>query len=105
MCKRIYIAGAVTGVFGYQSHFAKAEEYLTSKYPDATIVNPVRIMEYLRAEQDNLTHTECMRVTLAAETTCNAIYLLNGWENSIGVNEEYALALNNEFEVFFENDT
>ena len=37
---RIYISGPITNVLDYKEKFARAEQNLKEKYPDAEIINP-----------------------------------------------------------------
>lgn len=57
-----------------------AERYLIRKGYDS-VVNPARIGLQLPAD---FNHPDYMKVCLAALETCDAIYLLNNYKNSIG---------------------
>lgn len=84
---RIYISGPITNVLDYKEKFARAEQNLKEKYPDAEIINPSVIATL------PLTYDEYMEIDLLLLDMCGAIYMLNGWEMSRGACIEFGYAL------------
>jgi len=74
---KIYIAGAITGNENYQAEFAQAEKELTEL--GNTVLNPALLPK-------GFTQEEYMSVCIPMLNICEAIYLLRGWEPSIGAN-------------------
>jgi len=76
---KIYIAGSITGNENYQAEFARAEKALTESGNIA--LNPALLPK-------GFTQEEYMSVCIPMLSICEAIYLLRGWEPSIGANIE-----------------
>ena len=93
---KIYISGPITNVIDYKEKFARAEQNLKAKYPDAEIINP-RVLDKLP-----LTYDEYMELDLRLLGMCEGIYMLKGWEDSKGANREYGYALAKGKEIYFE---
>ncbi len=85
---RMYISGAVTGVRGYKERFAAAAEAVRER--GYVPVNPVEILDPL---SDSLSYEEIMGIDMEILKHCEGIYLLAGWERSLGANREYGYAL------------
>lgn len=86
---KVYIAGPITGVKDYEKRFQEAREYLEERGLD--VINPAALDKVLPKDT---THEGYMRVCLQLLADCDAIYLLDGWQQSRGANREcgYALA-------------
>ena len=95
---RIYISGPITNVLDYKEKFERAEQNLKAKYPDAEIINPT-ILDKLPLEYD-----EYMKLDLMLLDMCDAIYMLDGWEESRGANREYGYAIAKGKKVIFESE-
>ena len=93
---RIYISGPITNVLDYKEKFARAEQNLKAKYPDAEIINPT-VLDKLP-----LTYDEYMELDLRLLGMCEGIYMLKGWEDSKGSNREYGYALAKGKAIYFE---
>ena len=93
---KIYISGPITNVIDYKEKFARAEQNLKAKYPDAEIINPT-VLDKLP-----LTYDEYMELDLRLLGMCEGIYMLKGWEDSKGANREYGYALAKGKEIYFE---
>ena len=93
---RIYISGPITNVIDYKEKFARAEQNLKAKYPDAEIINPT-VLDKLP-----LTYDEYMELDLRLLGMCEGIYMMEGWEDSKGANREYGYALAKGNAIYFE---
>ena len=93
---RIYISGPITNVLDYKEKFARAEQNLKTKYPDAEIINPT-VLDKLP-----LTYDEYMELDLRLLGMCEGIYMMEGWEDSKGANREYGYALAKGNTFYFE---
>ena len=93
---KIYISGPITNVLDYKEKFARAEQNLKAKYPDAEIINPT-VLDKLP-----LTYDEYMELDLRLLGICEGIYMLKGWEDSKGANREYGYALAKGKAIYFE---
>lgn len=93
---RIYISGATTGQANYLRNFMKAQEALEKNGHSA--VNPTWLEHVAR----DLTYEEYMKIDLALLDMCDAIYMLQGWQESKGANREYGFALGKDMLVMFE---
>lgn len=99
MSKRIYISGAITNNKDYLPHFIKAHVELSEQ--GYTVINPVYIAERL---PNDLSYQEYMHIDLALLDLCDSIYLLKGWEASIGASCEYSYAQAMGHEIIFESE-
>ena len=87
MALKVFISGPITGYENNnRAKFYEAERILRGLGFD--VFNPVW-MDFT----DSWTHEEIMAVDLAALATCDAIYQLDGWEDSKGALEEFYFAI------------
>ena len=84
--RRIYLAGPMTGIpeFNYPAFHAEAARLRALGYH---VENPAE-----NPDPACKSWAGYMRMALAQLVTCDAIYLLKGWENSKGARIERALA-------------
>jgi len=93
---KIYVGGPMRGYKDLNfPAFNKAAQDLTDQMWE--VINPVDLNP-----DPNADYIECMRKDIAALTTCHAIYLLKGWENSDGANAEYQVARMLDLKIYFE---
>jgi len=120
---RVYCSGPITGLPDLnRPAFDAAEKRLTAQ--GHFVINPHRISELFGTAEDvaiaftDLRYAEdvariesiasrriveaVMSADLAAVRSCDAIYLLRGWENSRGAKKELAEALKHGLEVMQE---
>ena len=85
--KKIYISGPITGKEDYNRvEFNKATEYLQSK--GHKVVTPFDVT----CPREEYTWEDYMKLDIGEMLTCDAVYLLNGWEESKGAKIEKRLA-------------
>ena len=89
---RIYISGKVTGdEDNAKTRFDDAVQYLQKRYPEAEIVNPLEVNSGF-GKYAKPSHAEYMKISFALLDMCNGIYMIEGWEDSKGANQEYGYA-------------
>lgn len=84
--KRIYIAGPMSGIhqMNFPAFHAAAADLRAIGH---TAINPAEINP-----DHKMSWEDCMRSDIAALVTCDAIYLLPGWEESRGAKLEHHIA-------------
>ena len=84
----VYISGPISNAPDYLINFAGAKSRLLRCGYE--VVNPAQMCLSLPV---SFTHDQYMEICLAALKCCDTIYLLNGWQNSVGakIEAEYAL--------------
>ncbi|WP_407059246.1 DUF4406 domain-containing protein (plasmid) [Ralstonia syzygii subsp. celebesensis] len=93
--KKIYIAGPMTGLPDLNfPAFHEAASALRAAGHD--VVNPAEINP-----DPNAGWLACMRADIRELVTCDAIYLLPGWENSRGARLEARIAEGLGFQMIF----
>lgn len=75
---RIYLSGKITGTDDYMERFAEAEESLVRL--GHSVVNPAKVNAQMPT--DSTTYEHYMQVSFALLGTCEAIYMMQGWEKS-----------------------
>ena len=95
----IYIAGPISGTTNYMERFKKAEEFIRAL--NSVPINPTIISKSLL--DAGAEYVRFMSVTRELLKCCDGIYLLNGWEYSMGAMAELRFALANDYEIFTEN--
>ena len=95
---RIYISGPMTGVDNYEENFERAEKYLISLGYE--VINPSKV----DAALPQMDYFEYLDIDLYLLSKCQAIYMLNGWNNSNGSKEELKMALKNDYDIYLETD-
>ena len=134
MKKRCYISGPMSNIINYnQYEFNKAQEYL-EEFHDFDVVNPVSVSQLCggcsavarsyecaqRLLQTPTPYTDitdrqadekaarlyrsCMDADLALIRGCDCIFMLRGWENSVGAKRELVEAINNGLEVILQKE-
>ena len=96
--KKIYISGKITDNPNYTADFEAAE--LALKIAGFQPVNPAE--ERL---PDGATWADYMRQDLKLLCDCDAIYMLNGWRESVGAKIEHKLARDLGIEIIYERKT
>ena len=102
--KRIYIAGPVNGNHNYKVDFFNAEMYLQSEHPHQ-IVNPVTLGQKLAKMykgNNKPTEKDYMIHDIYELFSCDKIYMLKGWETSVGARAEHAVATALKLEIIYQ---
>lgn len=95
--KRCYISGKITGL--PESEVLETFKAAAQKVCDLGFV-PINPCEL--THQHNQTWEEFMREDIKELMSCEAIYMLRGWQKSPGAKIEYSLAKDLKFEVIHE---
>lgn len=92
---RIYVAGPMTGYpdLNFPAFHAAAAELRAQGHH---VENPAEINA-----DPNAKWLDCMRMDIARLVTCDAVYLLPGWEKSRGAKVEHGLAVGLGFQVSY----
>ena len=86
---KVYISGPMEGVEDYLENFREAEENLLKLGQD--VVNPARLDKAVKG--CGLSREDYLDLDLALLRWCDAIVMLNGWQQSRGCNREYGYAI------------
>lgn len=95
---RVYISGQITGTNDFMERFKEAEDRLASG--GMSVINPAHANSYM---PEDTTHEEYMKVSFCLLDMCDAIYMMDGWEDSKGANREYGYALAKGKAIMFES--
>lgn len=83
---RVYISGRIKDYTEHREHFMEADHAL--RVQDVfEVVNPITL-----PHSANSTYEDFMRRDIAALLDCDAIYMLEGWERSVGARTEHLVA-------------
>lgn len=105
--KTIYISGPITNDPDYMNHFIKAEtdiylEVAKGNMEFTSVINPAKVNANLPLD---FSHMDYMHICFAMLDKCQAIYMLKGWENSKGAQQEYIYAKNLGLEIYYEESS
>lgn len=94
--KRVYISGKITGLpmDEWTESFDRGCEKVENMGMDP--IDPTILQVY------DLTYEEYMKLDLMLLETCDAIYMLKGWEDSPGANREHDRAKKLGLEIMYE---
>lgn len=92
----IYISGPIKGVENYREKFERAKRIIEKCGHKA--INPAGI------DFGGLRRELVLEVDLTLVDSCDAIFMLKGWEESCGANREYGYALAKGKDIMFEGD-
>ena len=90
----IYIAGPISNVPNYKDNFNREESKLNKL--GYIVLNPSVFPK-------GLTQSDYMKICIPMLYLCDSIYLLNGWDDSVGANIEYQIAKQSGMNIITEN--
>lgn len=95
---KIYVCGPMTGMPDMNfPAFHRETKYLRDMGEE--VVNPAEINPDINADW-----TECMIEDIKQLSTCDAIYMLRGWQTSYGAQIEYLVAKKLGLTIEYEDD-
>ena len=97
---RVYISGAITNTPGYEENFERAKNNLLKIGYE--VINPAKVENISTHKME---YEEYMKIDILLLGLCDAIYMLEGWQDSKGANREYGYALGSGMKVLFEGET
>lgn len=86
---KVYISGPMEGVKDYLENFREAEENLLKL--GHVVVNPARLDKVVKGY--GIIREDYLELDLALLKWCDAIVMLDGWQQSRGCNREYGYAI------------
>lgn len=86
--KTLYISGKITGTTDYMERFAKAQQKL--KAQGFSVINPAAVNSML---PEDTPYEDYMKVSFTLLEIADAVYMLEGWEDSPGACREHAVAI------------
>lgn len=93
----IYISGKITGTDDYLERFEAAENHLNNS-DILDIINPAKVNSFL----PELSYSQYIKMSLCMLEMCDTIYMLKGWEDSIGAKLEWEFAKANNYKIMYE---
>lgn len=96
---KIYIAGKISGLpyDEVRERFNNKKKELLKEW--AEVSNPIEISPYIEGKR----WSEYMRDCIREITTCDAVYFMNGWEDSNGARAELEVARVLGLEIIYED--
>lgn len=98
--RRIYISGPITGIKGAAKVFKQAEKEL--RLEGYETINPYEVNSSL---PPSTTHAEYMKISFDLLDMCEYMYVLDGWQYSIGARMEVFKAMNENKKIRFQTHT
>ena len=96
---KVYISGPITKDKGYYQKFLNAESHLRAQGLET--VNPARVGRLL---PKSFTHGDYMDVDYILLQKCDCIYMLKGWNASIGAKNELSYAKEHGIKVLYQTN-
>ena len=90
----------MTGVSDFRQHFDSIAKSLRER--DYIVFNPCDWDDYMIEQK--LNYTEMLEIDLAYLRKCDIIYMLKGWEDSVGACVELLIALKDSLAIMFEDN-
>ena len=94
---KVYISGQIKDSPDYEERFRKAERYLVCKR-GYYVLNPAKLQEAFPGLKDDAYFTLATMILDYAD----AIYMLQGWQNSIGSQIERMMAIRQGKSILYE---
>ena len=93
--KIVFLSGPITGVENYKNAFMAAEARLGVR--GCIVLNPTAL-------PDDLPDEAYMPICISMIEQADAIYMLNGWEGSLGAHAEWAYARRQGIQIEYEKE-
>ena len=97
--KTIYISGKITDTTDYMERFAKAQQKLEAQ--GFSVINPALVNSMLPKDTP---YEDYMKVSFALLDIADAVYMLEGWEDSPGACREHAVASLKKKKILYADD-
>lgn len=94
---RVYISGRIKDYPDFREHFAAAARRLTNDLC-YEVIDPCEVDPGC----EEPTYEDYMKADLRELLHCNAIYMLRGWERSVGARTEHLVAAMCGLEIMYE---
>ena len=94
---KVYLSGGITNAPNYKEIFAKAKRKLEAMNDDIRVVDPSCLHE-------GLTYKQYIDISLEMLKSCDAIFMLNGYEDSNGSRFELAYARTVCLTIYYEEE-
>lgn len=98
---KIYIAGKISGTTDYIERFENAEKKLEENGWRGRVINPAKVSSHMPPETS---YKDYIHIGLSMLATCDTIYMLNGWEESLGASLELQYAVTLGYSIIYEED-
>lgn len=92
---KVYISGPMEGVADYLDNFQVAEETILKLGHD--VVNPAKLDKAVKGV--GLSREDYLDLDLELLKWCDAIVMLDGWQQSRGCNREYGYAIGRDMSI------
>lgn len=92
---KVYIAGRISNYDGFYEHFKRIEEKL--KKEGNIVLNPALLPPGLEQQ-------EYMSICIPMLYVADEIYMLDGWEGSVGANIEHDIAKQSGMKIRYESE-
>lgn len=96
---KVYISGPMEGVEDYLGNFREAEENLLKL--GHVVVNPARLDKVVKGY--GIIREDYLELDLELLKWCDAVVMLDGWQQSRGCNREYGYAIETKKKIIFYN--
>ena len=92
---KVYIAGRISNYDNFYEHFLSAEVRLKNK--GHTVLNPALLPPGMEQQ-------EYMSICIPMLYVADEIYMLDGWEGSVGANIEHDIAKQSGMKIRYESE-
>ena len=83
----IFLSGPISNTKDYKEKFNIAEDVIKAYDSDVVVLNPTKLIP------EHLPYEDQMEICRKLICISDVVYMLSGWEKSLGANREYGYAL------------